>query len=149
MVPARRGRIVNITNQCRRVSLADHPRHSVSKAAMIKLTENLAIEASRAQDQHLQHPPRSASHRACRDRPQLGCPTRNPLCAWAQREPNAGHGAEPDRAIGQVYRLTTGRYDERYGRHLSVHDDLDEILRDIHDVRDSELYLLGMHRLAV
>jgi hypothetical protein len=26
---------------------------------------------------------------------------------------------------------------------------LDEILRHIHDVRDSGLYLLGMHRLAV
>ena len=71
------------------------------------------------------------------------------LYAWAQHELNAGRGAEPDRAIEQIYRLTTGRYDELSGRHLSVHDDLDEILRRIHDVRDSELYLLGMHRLAV
>jgi hypothetical protein len=31
----------------------------------------------------------------------------------------------------------------------SVHDHLDEILRRIHDVRDSELYLLAMQRLAV
>jgi hypothetical protein len=31
----------------------------------------------------------------------------------------------------------------------SVHDDLDQILRHIHHVRDSGLYLLGTQRLAV
>jgi len=152
MVPRRRGRIINITSQAGAFRWPTVSAYSVSKAAMIKLTENLAIEASRHKISIFSiHPgllPIGLAETALSPDAPPGTHDAR-LYAWAQHELNAGRGAEPDRAIEQIYRLTTGRYDELSGRHLSVHDDLDEILRRIHDVRDSELYLLGMHRLAV
>ncbi len=152
MVPRRRGRIVNITSQAGAFRWPTVSAYSVSKAAMIKLTENLAIEARRHKISIFSiHPgllPIGLAESALTPDALPGTHDAR-LYTWAQRELNAGRGAEPDRAIEQIYRLTTGRYDELSGRHISVHDDLDEILRHIHDVRDSELYLLGMHRLAV
>ncbi len=152
MVPRRRGRVINITSQAGAYRWPTVSAYSVSKAAMIKLTENLAIEASRHRISIFSiHPgllPIGLAETALSPDALPGTHDAR-LYAWAQRELNAGRGAEPDRAIEQIYRLTTGRYDELSGRHVSVHDDLDEILRHIHHVRDSKLYLLGMHRLAV
>ena len=152
MVPRQRGRIVNITSQAGAFRWPTVSAYSVSKAAVIKLTENLAIEARRHGISIFSiHPgllPIGLAETALSPDALPGTHDAR-VYAWAQRELNAGRGAEPDRAIEQIYRFTTGRYDELSGRHVSVHDDLDEILRHIHHVRDSELYLLGMHRLAV
>lgn len=152
MVPRRRGRIINITSQAGAFRWPTVSAYSVSKAAMIKLTENLAIEASRHGISIFSiHPgllPIGLAETALSPDAPPGTHDAR-VYAWAQRELNAGRGAEPDQAIEQIYRLTTGRYDELSGRHVSVHDDLDEILRHIHDVRDCGLHLLGIHRLAV
>lgn len=152
MVPRQRGRIINVTSQAGAFRWPTVSAYSVSKAAMIKLTENLAIEASRHKISIFSiHPgllPIGLAETALSPDAPPGTHDAR-VYAWAQHELNAGHGAEPDHAIEQIYRLTTGRYDDLSGRHVSVHDDLDEILRHIHDVRGSGLYLLGTHRLAV
>ena len=63
MVAAGRGRIINITSQAgvHRWPLAS--AYSVSKAAVVKLTENLALETRRHGVERLQRPPRAAPHR--------------------------------------------------------------------------------------
>jgi hypothetical protein len=48
-----------------------------------------------------------------------------------------------------IVRLLSGKYDELSGRQLSVHDDLDAVLDEIDDVRERELYVLGVQRLPV
>jgi hypothetical protein len=53
----------------------------------------------------------------------------------------------PDRAVELVIRLAAGRYDQLTGRQLSVHDDLEALLGRLDDLRDQELYVLGLRRL--
>jgi hypothetical protein len=68
--------------------------------------------------------------------------------AWARQEMAEGRGADPDRAIDQLMRLASGRYDALSGRHVSVHDDLDEVRAQIDTIRQNELYVLGVQGLA-
>ena len=68
--------------------------------------------------------------------------------AWIRRELDEGRGTDPARAVDLVVRLSSGRYDELSGRQLSVHDDLDEVLERIDDVRHRELYVLGRQNLG-
>jgi len=151
-VPRRRGRIINITSQAGAYRWPALSACSVSKAAMIKLTQNLAIEAGRHGISVFSiHPgllPIGLAETALRPDAPPGTHHAR-VHAWARGERTAGRGAEPGPAIEQICRLTTGRYDELSGRHVCVHDDLEEILRHIHHVRDSELCLLAMHRIAV
>jgi hypothetical protein len=73
---------------------------------------------------------------------------RGRIQAWALQEIAEGRGADPDRAIEHVLQLASGRYDAISGRHVSVHDDLDQVVARIDDIRANELYVLGVHGLA-
>jgi hypothetical protein len=42
-----------------------------------------------------------------------------------------------------MLRVASGRYDALSGRHLSVHDDLDEVLARVDDVQGRDLYVLS------
>jgi NAD(P)-dependent dehydrogenase (short-subunit alcohol dehydrogenase family) len=151
MVERRAGRIINITSQAGAFRWPVVSAYSVSKAAVIKLTENLAIEARR---HHVSifsiHPgllPIGLSETAL-DPGARPSSNEGRIYAWAQRQLTEGRGADPQDAIEQILRLASGRYDELSGRHLSVHDDLDQVLASIDDVRARELYVLGLHGLV-
>ena len=151
MVERRRGRIINITSQAGAFRWPVVSAYSVSKAATIKLTENLAIEARRHGISIFSvHPgllPIGLSETALDpDAPPGSDEAR--VYAWAQQQIAEGRGAKPDHAINQILQLASGRYDQLSGRHLSVHDNLDEVLAHIDDVRGQELYVLGMHSLV-
>lgn len=151
MVDRRRGRIINITSQAGAFRWPVVSAYSVSKAATIKLTENLAIEARRHRISIFSvHPgllPIGLSETALDPGAPPGSNEAR-VYAWAQQEIAEGRGAKPEHAINQILQLATGRYDQLSGRHLSVHDNLDEVLAHIDDVRGQELYVLGTQSLA-
>jgi len=103
----------------------------VSKAAVIKFTENLAAEASRSGVRAFSvHPgltPIGLSERALAGAAPLGS-AEDRAYAWVRGQLRAGRGAEPALVARLVTRLATGDADRLSGCHLSVHDDLDAIL---------------------
>jgi NAD(P)-dependent dehydrogenase (short-subunit alcohol dehydrogenase family) len=151
MVRRQRGRIINVTSQAGAFRWPVVSAYSVSKAATIKLTENLALETRRHGITVFSiHPgllPIGLSEAAL-DSEADPDSYEGRVVAWAQQELKEGRGADPDQAIEQILRLTSGRYDELSGLHLSVHDDLDEVLGRIDDIRHRELYVLGLQGLA-
>lgn len=145
MVARRRGRIVNITSQAGVFRWPTASAYAVSKAAVIKATENLAVETHRSGicvfsfDPGLL--PIGFSEAALRD-DAPDDPHVQRLFAWIRQQLDQGHGADPATAVDRIVRLASGRYDGLSGCHLSVHDDLDAAAARIDAAEGSELYLL-------
>jgi NAD(P)-dependent dehydrogenase (short-subunit alcohol dehydrogenase family) len=150
MVGRRRGRIMNISSHAGVFRWPLVSAYSVSKAAVVKFTENLAHETRRhgisvfsvhpgllpigLAEMALANSSPPDSYEAC-------------VFAWIRQEIAEGRGADPARAVELIVDLASGRYDNLSGRQLSVHDDIDAVLARIDDVRDTELYVLGVHTL--
>ena len=150
MIARRHGRILNITSQAGAHRWPLVSSYSVSKAAVIKLTENLAHEASRyGVSVFSVHPgllpigltetvtggPAASIHH---DR----------IRRWSLDELRSGLGADPDQAVELVLRIAVGDADPLTGRHISVHDDLDDLLARIEEVRERDLFVMRPERLS-
>jgi NAD(P)-dependent dehydrogenase (short-subunit alcohol dehydrogenase family) len=133
------GRIINITSEAGVYRWPQVSAYSVSKAAVIKFTENLAAEANRSGVQAFSvHPgitPIGLSERAVADSAPPGSAEAR-MHAWVRQELRAGRGAEPALVARLVTRLATGEADRLSGCHLSVHDNLDAILASGEGIRD-------------
>jgi NAD(P)-dependent dehydrogenase (short-subunit alcohol dehydrogenase family) len=131
MVAGGAGRIVNITSKAGVERWPQLSAYSVSKAAIIKLTENVAAETRHRGVQVFSVDPGllpiglSASAVAG-SAPAGSVEARRD--AWVRQELAAGHGADPASIAGLVIRLAAGDADALSGCHLCVHDDLDQIL---------------------
>jgi NAD(P)-dependent dehydrogenase (short-subunit alcohol dehydrogenase family) len=151
MVERRRGRIVNIASQAGAYRWPMVSAYSVSKAAVIKLSENLAWELRRhGVSVFSVHPgllPIGLSEAAL-----AGHSPRNKaesaISTWIQTEFAAGRGTDPTHAAELIVDLLSGQYDALSGRHLSAGDDLDALLERIDQIRTRELYLLRLPQLA-
>ena len=149
MVAAGRGRIINMTSQAgvHRWPLAS--AYSVSKAAVVKLTENLALETSRhGIGVFSVHPgllPIGISDTIAARTPtnRHEAHIRN----WALNALAEGRGADPARAAELLLRIAAGDADRLTGRHLDVHDDLDRLLGRLPEVLQHDLYVLRPDRL--
>ncbi len=152
MIARRRGRILNISSQAGVHRWPLVSAYSVSKAAVTKLTENLAREVSRfgisVFSEHSGLLPIGMSvgpngpHRVAPN------PYEDHIWTWVSRELGEGRGADPADAIELVVRLAAGDADVLTGRHFSVQDDLDALLADIDDIRRQDLYSLHVQRMA-
>jgi NAD(P)-dependent dehydrogenase (short-subunit alcohol dehydrogenase family) len=151
MIARRHGRIVNITSSAGAYRWPLASAYSVSKAAVIKLTENLAVELKRTGvSVYSAHPgllPIGLSEPAL-----AGPPPEDPAAAklnsWIRRELEQGRGAEPDAAARFVLRLASGECDGLSGRHLTVHDDLDALIDSAREIGRRDLYLLRRPELG-
>jgi NAD(P)-dependent dehydrogenase (short-subunit alcohol dehydrogenase family) len=154
MIARGSGRIVNITSKAGVQRWPGQAAYAVSKAAIIKLTENVAAETSGCGVRVFSVDPGllpiglstsalgsgavSGSGEARRD-------------AWVRHQLAAGHGADPAWAAGLVIRIAASEADALSGCHLSVHDDLDQMLalaarapdKDIYRLRRSDPTLVG------
>jgi NAD(P)-dependent dehydrogenase (short-subunit alcohol dehydrogenase family) len=149
MIERRRGRILNITSQAGAFRWPLVSAYSVSKAAVVKLSENLAHETSRFGIAVFSvHPgllPIGMTTSVA------GLAPATPHVAWVQRwadhEMAIGRGADPDDAVDLIVRLAAGEADALCGRHLSVHDDLDGLLERLDEVQRRDLYVMRPERL--
>jgi NAD(P)-dependent dehydrogenase (short-subunit alcohol dehydrogenase family) len=140
MVTRHRGRIVNLTSQAGVFRWPLASAYSVSKAAVIKFTENLAHETKRYGISVFSvHPgllPIGLSEPALANTAPADSP-QGRLEEWVRQELATGRGARPHQVAQLLLRIATGEADRFTGRHLSVHDNLntllsrtDQILRD-------------------
>jgi NAD(P)-dependent dehydrogenase (short-subunit alcohol dehydrogenase family) len=143
MVARRRGRIINITSQAGVHRWPLVSAYSVSKAAVVKLTENLAHETARhGVGVFSVHPgllPIGLLTSILANQPSSSHEER--IRAWALNEFSEGRGADPTQAIDLILRVAAGDADRLSGRHLSVHDDLDAMLCRRDEVLADDLYL--------
>ena len=144
MVARRRGRIINVTSQAGAYRWPLVSGYSVSKAAVVKLSENLAHETSRHGISVFSvHPgllPIGMTTTVADSVPTSA--HADHVRRWALDQLAEGRGAEPEAAIELILRLAAGDADSLTGRHLSVHDDLDALLARVQEVRRRDLYVL-------
>jgi NAD(P)-dependent dehydrogenase (short-subunit alcohol dehydrogenase family) len=125
------GRIINITSNAGVLRWPQLSAYAVSKAAIIKLTENVAAETRRrgigifSVDPGLLPIGLSAAAVAGTATPGSAEARRD---AWIRQQLAAGRGAEPASVTRLIIRIAAGDADELSGCHLSVHDDLDTML---------------------
>ena len=144
MVERRTGRIINITSQAGVHRWPLVSAYSVSKAAVTKLSENLAHETSRYGISVFSvHPgllPIGMSETVADHQPTTAA--EDLVRRWALTELEEGRGAAPRDAVEMIVRLAAGHGDSLSGRHLSVHDDLDELIARRAEVTEHDLYVL-------
>ncbi len=146
MVARGRGRIINVTSAAAVHRWPTVSAYAVSKAAVVKLTENLAAEL---RDHGISvfsvHPglvPIGLTEAAL----SQGAPTpaEERVASWLRQELAEGRGADPAAAAALVTRLASGEADGLSGRHLSVHDDLDSLLASAEEIRAHDLCTLRL-----
>ncbi len=152
MIARRRGRIVNITSRAGVYRWPMLSAYSVSKAAVVKYVENLAQETKRYGIAVFSlHPgllPIGFGELALA---AADVPAPGPHAAvgdWFREEMASGRGADPAKAVELLTRLAAGEADVLSGRHLTVDDDLDDLLARIEEVRRADSYLLRARTLS-
>jgi NAD(P)-dependent dehydrogenase (short-subunit alcohol dehydrogenase family) len=139
------GRIVNVTSDAGVFRWPLASAYSVSKAGVVKFTENLAYETRRfgisvfSVDPGLL--PIGFSERA------VDAPPGSPG-AWVRRQLADGRGVDPQEAARVVVRLASGDADVLSGCHLSVHDDLDALIAHAAEIRQHDLHMLRVRGLT-
>jgi NAD(P)-dependent dehydrogenase (short-subunit alcohol dehydrogenase family) len=145
MIARGQGRIINITSEAGVFRWPLVSAYSVSKAAVIKLTENLAVELKRtgvtAFSVHPGLMPIGLSEAALAGQPLAGS-AEEKVFAWLRRELEEGRGADPAAAARLVLRIAAGDADGLTGRHLSIHDDLDALVGQADEISRQDLYTL-------
>jgi NAD(P)-dependent dehydrogenase (short-subunit alcohol dehydrogenase family) len=144
MVARGRGRIINVTSQAGVYRWPLVSAYSVSKAAVVKLTENLAHETSRHGVSIFSVHPGLLPIGMATSVTALEATSSHVdhIRRWTLDELAEGRGAEPDDAVELIVRVAAGDADSLSGRHISVHDDLDALLARVQEVRSRDLYVL-------
>ena len=152
MTTRRKGRILNLASQAGSYRWPLVSAYSVSKAAVVKLTENVAHETSRHGISVFSvHPGLLPIGLGETGLPEQASPDSyaGRIRTWVEHELEHGRGADPAAAMRLMVRLARGDADALSGRHVSVHDDLDAMLARIDVVRDHDLYVLRPERLEL
>ena len=145
MVDRRRGRIINVASDAGayRWPLVSH--YSVAKAAVIKLTENLAAETRRhGVAAFAIHPGlvrMGLTEVSLRGDAANGSPEAS-VQRWVRRQVEAGLDVPLERTCELVLRLASGEADELSGRYITVHDDLQELVAQAETIRRSDSHVL-------
>jgi NAD(P)-dependent dehydrogenase (short-subunit alcohol dehydrogenase family) len=147
MIPAGRGRIINITSHAGVYRWPLLSAYATSKAALVKLTETLAEETRPHGVSVFSVDPGllpiglgGAALGTTADR-------RTPegrVGGWIRDQFAAGRGADPEEAARLILALASGRADRLSGRHLSVTDNLDALLPRIDQIERDDLHTLRL-----
>jgi NAD(P)-dependent dehydrogenase (short-subunit alcohol dehydrogenase family) len=131
MISRGRGRIINMSSQAGAFRWPLVSAYSVSKASLVKLTENLARETRRyGVGVFSVHPGLLPIGMGASDGTVDVAPDSHAgrVRAWVEAELREGRGADPAAAAALLVRVASGELDALSGRHLSVHDDIDTLL---------------------
>ena len=147
MIPAGRGRIINITSYAGVYRWPLMSAYAASKAALVKLTETLAEETRPhgvsvfSVDPGLL--PIGLGEAALRATAGRQTPAGR-VQGWIRDQFAAGRGADPEQAARLIVALASGRADRLSGRHLSVADNLDALLPRIDQIERDDLHTLRL-----
>jgi NAD(P)-dependent dehydrogenase (short-subunit alcohol dehydrogenase family) len=145
MVDRGGGRIINVASDAGayRWPLVSH--YSVAKAAVIKLTENLAVETGRHGITAFAIHPGLLRVGLTEKSLDSEAPDGSPeavVQAWVRRQVDDGRVVTLERACDLVVRLASGEADQLSGRYITVHDDLEELLARAETIRRRDSHVL-------
>jgi NAD(P)-dependent dehydrogenase (short-subunit alcohol dehydrogenase family) len=146
MIEARQGIIINIASYAGIYRWPLVSAYSASKAALTKLSENLAAETRRygiavfSVDPGLL--PIGLSTRALSSANETT--TEGRFQRWIRDQIETGHGADPEQAARLVLALASGRANRLSGRHVTVRDSIDLLLTDIDRIEREDLRTLRL-----
>lgn len=141
----RRGRIVNIASRAGLAAIEANSAYTVSKTALIRLTEQIAVENAEAGLAAFAIDP-GPVRTAMSDWILESDEGRRWLPGFAQRIEAAAVPVE--RVVALVLALAGGRADALSGRVIGTADDLDALVAQAAAIRDSEQLLLRLRRPA-
>ena len=152
MVAGRAGRIVTVVSQAGAHRWPYFTPYAVSKAAVIKLTENLAAETRELGVSVLAvHPGlvraglTDAGFEAPRPPPgSMAARVRG----WFEREIAEGRSVSLDETVEFLFEISTGRADALSGRYIAIDDDLEALMGHADEVRHRNLQALKVERLS-
>jgi len=150
MVARRRGRIINLSSQAGVHRWPLVSAYSVSKAAVTKLTENLARETARHGVSVFSVHPGLLPIGMANAVTSSTATTRyeENVFEWTTNALLEGRGATPAQAVELIMRLAAGDGDALTGRHISVHDNFDELVARHTEIQKRDLYVLRPEHLT-
>jgi NAD(P)-dependent dehydrogenase (short-subunit alcohol dehydrogenase family) len=153
MVERRRGRIVNVVSNAGAHRWPYFSAYAVSKAAAIKLTENLAAETrAHGVTVFAAHPGlvrAGLTDAALADGPRPAPGSRaERVRSWFERQLAEGRTVSAEEAAAFVVDLASGRADRLSGRYIAIEDDLDALIERAHEVQRDNLQALKVQRLG-
>ncbi|WP_342375201.1 SDR family oxidoreductase [Myxococcus stipitatus] len=132
MVRQRSGIIINLASSAGVFRWPTCSAYSVSKAAIVKLTENLACETRRhGVSLFAYHPGLVHSTGLAPDYLATPSTEGSPLQViqqWFSAEKQAGRTVDAQQSIGNLLKLASGQCSELSGCYLTVHDDLEQLM---------------------
>lgn len=145
MVARRRGRIVNVASTSGLQAVPLTSAYSTSKAALIRLTECLAVEVAEAGVSVFAIQPGTV--RTAMTEPALRDEASKIWLPWLVETFEKGRDVPPEEAARLVLFLASGRADALSGRFFDVADDAEDMVRRAEEVKAKDLYLLRMSGL--
>jgi NAD(P)-dependent dehydrogenase (short-subunit alcohol dehydrogenase family) len=122
------GRIINVVSNAGRLRWPYVSAYSVSKAALIKLTENLAIELRELGIAILSYDPGivdAGMIRTALDRGYTGDPYQDGVLQWILQTREGGGFTDLEKSTSQLLRLVAGVGDHRSGDYVTAAEPLD------------------------
>jgi NAD(P)-dependent dehydrogenase (short-subunit alcohol dehydrogenase family) len=152
MIERERGRIVNVSSNAGAHRWPYFTAYAVSKAAVIKLTESLAVETrDHGVSVFAVHPGivrAGLTDAAMEERPPAPKGSlEERVRSWFERELAAGRTVSAEQAAALVVDVASGRADALSGRYIAIEDDLDSLVERAQDVRRDNLHALKVQRL--
>lgn len=147
----RKGIIINIVSNAGIFRWPTCSSYSVTKAAIIKLTENLAVETRPCKiSLFAYHPGLVHSEGMSVDTINTSPAPESmegKVMAWFFNEQRAGRTVDAEQGAEQLLKLISGSYGRLSGRYITVADDLDALLNDYSHIRDQDLLTLRVQSL--
>lgn len=149
----KRGIIINIVSNAGVYRWPYCTSYSVTKAAVIKLTENLAVEMKRENiSLYAYHPGLVHSTGMVTnliDTITDSNSARGKALQWVYDEKDAGNTVDETQSLINIEKLCSGKYRSLSGLYLTVRDDLDLLLERKREIREGDLFMLRVNGLAV
>lgn len=147
MIARGRGRIINIASHAGIFRWPQASAYAVSKAALIKLSENLAAETKQQGVAVFAFHPGIVTIGLTDAALAMDAPAGSPA-AWIQQEVAAGRVLPPEPGAAALVYLASGQADTLSGRYLTVHDDLAALVARAEEIRQDDLYTLRLRQHA-
>ncbi len=141
------GRIIHIASHAGVFRWPYCSAYSVSKAALIKMSENLAFETRKHNVASFAFHPGFVKGGFADNLPQVAPPPDTPagkVHAWVLQELASTRAVTPEQSAEGVVKLASGKYDALSGRYLTVADDLDALLARAGDIQKRDVLTLRL-----
>jgi NAD(P)-dependent dehydrogenase (short-subunit alcohol dehydrogenase family) len=147
MINQQHGRIINIVSHAGVFRCPNASAYAISKAALIKFTENLAVETKhQGIAVFAAHPgivKVGLTELAMNMKGSMESPTGR-AAAWIRKEVAEGRAVLPERAAQLIVSLAAGHADALTGRYLTVHDDVESLAARAEEIQRDDLYTLRL-----